>query len=74
MNLDASQDEAVRPEKKTKPGRQKETTWSYTLRSIEDYQRDYFNLKDRQKANAQRGRLIDRLTREKMQTVIFKIV
>lgn len=43
------------------------------MRSIEDYERDYNNLKDRQKANAQRGRLLDRLIREKMQSVIFKI-
>ncbi len=43
------------------------------MRSIEDYERDYNNLNHRQKANAQRGRLLDRLIREKMQTVIFKI-
>ena len=44
------------------------------MRSIEEYQKDYFIPKDRQKANAQRGRLLDRLTREKMSTVIYQIV
>jgi|LakMenEpi03Aug12_release.lakeMendotaPanAssembly.Ray.scaffolds.fasta_scaffold1353717_1 hypothetical protein len=43
------------------------------MSSIKSYQSNFFNPDDKQKANAQRGRLLDRLIREKMQTVIYKI-
>ena len=58
---------------KTKPGREKESTWNYTYRSIIDYQSDFFSQKTKQKANAQRGRLLERLIKEKMQFTIYMI-
>ena len=59
---------------KKKPGRVAEITSKYTERIITQFHTEFFNPMTKAKANSSKARLFDRLTNEKIEVTIHKIV